>query len=101
MVMMNTDMTGYDVRQAFPADGTPPAPQAKLACMRELHRHYMQFFVSPAESPKQGDWIVSERIAMIEREWNRYEEARVNGANTDLPTSAEEFRDWFAAISDK
>jgi hypothetical protein len=89
-----------DVRQAFPVDGTPPDFQAKLACMQELHRHYMQFFVPPAERLTLGDWNVSERIARIETEWNRYEEARVNATNPELPTNADEFRDWFEAFAE-
>ena len=89
-----------DIRQAFPVDGTAPVPQAKLTCMRELHHHYMQFFVSPTESLKLGDWSVSERIATIEKEWNRYEEARVNDTNPELPATAEEFRDWFEMVAE-
>ena len=79
----------------------PPYPQAKLTCMRELHHHYMQFFVSPVESLELGDWSVSPRLATIEREWNRYEEARVNDTNPELPATAEEFRDWFEMIAEK
>ena len=89
-----------DIRLAFPVNGTTPDQHARLACMRELHHHYLQFFVSPAESLGLGDWITSERVAAIEREWNRFEEARVNDTESELPTTAEEFRDWFEAMAD-
>ena len=61
--------------------------------MRELHHHYMQFFASPAASLQLGDWTVTERITTIEKEWNRFEEARVNDSSPELPATAEEFRD--------
>ncbi|MEO7261984.1 MAG: iron-containing redox enzyme family protein [Jatrophihabitantaceae bacterium] len=98
--MVDDGTVDDDIRQAFPADGTAPDPQAKLTCMRELHHHYMQFFTSPAESLKLGDWTVSERITNMEKHWNRYEEARVNDTNPELPATAEEFRDWFETISE-
>jgi Iron-containing redox enzyme len=98
--MTSANIVDYDISQAFPSDGTSPVPDAKLTCMRELHRHYIQFFVAPAQSPQQGDWIASERIARIEREWNRYEESRTVSATADLPTTAKEFQDWFAVVSE-
>jgi len=89
-----------DVRLAFPVDGSAGDPQAKLTCMRDLHQHYMQFFVSPVQSLNADDWIATERIVTIEKEWNRYEEARVNDTNPQLPATAEEFKDWFEAVAE-
>jgi len=98
--MVDDGTVDEDVRRAFPADGTPPDPGAKLTCMRELHSYYMQFFVSPVASLKLGSWNASARIVAIEEAWNRYEEKRVTAAKPELPVTAEEFRDWFEAIAD-
>ena len=68
--------------------------------MRELHGHHMQFFAFPVESLKLGHWSALDRIATIEEEWNRYEEARVNEMSPDLPVTAEECRDWFEATAE-
>ncbi|HEX8081074.1 MAG TPA: iron-containing redox enzyme family protein [Jatrophihabitans sp.] len=97
--MVNETSIDDDICQAFPTDGTAPDSGAKLACMRELHHHYMQFFTSPVESLKLGDWTVTERITRIEKKWNQFEEARVNETNPELPATAEEFSDWFEAVS--
>ncbi len=94
------DNTVEDVRLAFPADGTAPDPQAQLTCMRDLHQHYMQFFVSPVQSLTAQDWVATDRLTTIEREWNRHEEARVNDSNPQLPATAEEFKDWFEAVAE-
>jgi hypothetical protein len=67
--------------------------------MRALYQHYTQFFVSPVESLTAGDWIASEHVLAIEAAWNHYEEARVTATDPELPTTAEEFRDWFEAIA--
>jgi hypothetical protein len=84
-----------DIEQAFPTDlAATPDRAAKLACLRELHQHYMGYFVPPEQSADLGEWATTDRIARIEVAWNTYEEARAR-ANTPLPGAASEFRDWY------
>jgi hypothetical protein len=98
--VIRADTLEIGIRQAFPTErGTLPDPQARLNCLRELHRYYLQFFTSPEESPALGDWVAPEQISQIEAEWNRYEEARVQEAKSGLPVTAEEFQDWFAVVA--
>lgn len=97
--MTENKIVERDIHRAFPRDGAAPDPVARLACMRELYEHYSQFFVSPVASLGVGDWVAPARVVAIEAEWNRYEEARVTATNPELPTTAEEFRDWFEAIA--
>jgi hypothetical protein len=99
--MAEASIEDLDISQAFPEGGQMPRPEAKLACLRELHGHYMQFFVSPAESLELEDWSVTDRIAQIERAWNQYEEARVYNANPALPATPSEFNDWFTAVAEE
>ncbi|HEY0165592.1 MAG TPA: iron-containing redox enzyme family protein [Jatrophihabitans sp.] len=90
-----TALLSSDVARAFPTDLTAvPDREAKLACLRELHRHYMDFFVPPERSAELGEWTTPERVAEIEGAWNAYEEARVL-AGPALPTAAADFRDWY------
>jgi hypothetical protein len=84
-----------DVERAFPTDpAVTPDRDAKLACLRELHQHYMSYFVPPESSAELGEWSTPARIAGIEAAWNAYEEARAL-ATTSLPGAASEFRDWY------
>src|SRR5829696_4573249 len=100
-------MTAYavlpseDINRAFPADPTAAVDRAaKLTCLREIHAHYLDFFVPPERSAQVGEWVTSPRLAEIEAAWNRWEEARVR-TGPPLPTTPAEFRDWyftFAAV---
>jgi hypothetical protein len=88
-----------DVERAFPTDpAVAPDRDAKLACLRELHSHYMGFFVPPERSAELGDWSTPARVAQIEAAWNSYEEARVL-AGPALPSAAADFRDWYFAFA--
>ncbi len=89
-----------DVQRAFPTDpGTAPDSAAKLACLRELHQYYLQFFTPPEDSIGLSDWQPTDRIMQIETRWNQYEEDRVRPAESDLPETPAEFQDWFLAVS--
>ncbi len=93
--MTTSALLDSDVERAFPTDpGAVPDRDAKLACLRELHSHYMDFFVPPERSAQVGEWTTPSRVASIEAAWNRYEEARAL-ASTQLPATAGEFRDWY------
>jgi hypothetical protein len=84
-----------DIERAFPTDPAATVDHnAKLACLRELHQHYMGFFVPPEDSAELGEWTTPARIAQIEAAWNSHEEARAR-ASTALPGAASEFRDWY------
>jgi len=99
--LMTTYAVGQseDVERAFPADlGTEPDREARLSCLRELHSHYLDFFVPPELSATVGEWVTSPRVAEIEAAWNRYEEARVL-AGPPLPETPAEFRDWYFAFA--
>lgn len=90
---------GEDIGRAFPEDpDTEPDRAARLACLREIHAHYLDFFVPPELSAKAGEWITTPRVAEIEAAWNRYEEARVTAA-TPLPATPAEFREWYFEYS--
>ncbi len=88
-----------DIEQAFPTDPTAtPDRDARLACLREMHQHYMGYFVPPEQSAELGEWTTPPRLARIEAAWNSYEEARAL-ASTPLPSAASEFRDWYSAFA--
>jgi hypothetical protein len=97
--MTDNEIAQRDIHQAFPADGSAPNAAARLNCLCALYEHYSQFFVSPVNSLGAGDWVAAAHIATIETEWNRYEQARVTATDPELPTTAEEFRDWFEAVA--
>jgi hypothetical protein len=88
-----------DVDRAFPMDpAAAPDRAARLACLREVHAHYLEFFVPPERSAEVGEWATPARVAEIEAAWNRYEEARVL-AGPPLPATAAEFKDWYFAFA--
>jgi hypothetical protein len=88
------------LRLAFPADpGAPADSELKLAFLRELHGHYLQFFTPPEATLGAPPWETPERIAVIESAYNRYEESRARAVEPNLPTNLAEFRDWFFATA--
>ncbi|MEO7261980.1 MAG: iron-containing redox enzyme family protein [Jatrophihabitantaceae bacterium] len=92
--MTTSALLESDVERAFPTDpAAVPDRDAKLACLRELHLHYMDFFVPPERSAELGEWSTPTRVAEIEAAWNSYEEARVPASA--LPSAAADFRDWY------
>jgi hypothetical protein len=98
--MQASDVLDADIQRAFPeTDATAPDPDAQLSCLRELHQHYLKFFTPPTQSLAVTDLDASERIVQIETRWNRYEEERAHAAAPSLPTTFDEFGDWFFAIA--
>src|ERR1700712_2865985 len=95
LVVTTSALLESDVERAFPTDlAVVPDRDAKLTCLRELHQHYMDFFVPPERSAAVGEWGTSARVAGIEAAWNSYEKARVL-AGPALPSAAGDFRDWY------
>jgi hypothetical protein len=86
---------------AFPeAPDVAPNSDLKLTYLRELHRHYLEFFVPPEETLGVAPWEADQRILAIESAWNRWEEARARAVESVLPTNLDEFNDWFFAVAD-
>lgn len=90
-----------DLGLAFPLDGCVPDPGAKLHYLRELHRFYIRFFTPPEQILSLPNWDTPDAIARIESAWNRYEETRVHAGHPALPTTPDQFRDWFFATADE
>jgi hypothetical protein len=100
--MQSSEILDTDIQLAFPeTDAVAPEPGAQLSCLRELHQHYLKFFTPPAQSLAVTDLEASERIVQIETQWNRYEEARARAVAPSLPTTLDEFNDWFLTTADE
>jgi hypothetical protein len=85
---------------AFPTSpDTPPDLDGQLQCLSRLHQHYIKFFTAPEDSLTLGDWETPDDIARIEAAWNRYEEALARPALSDVPTTVEEFNEWFVEVA--
>jgi len=72
-------------------------PECKIAAQRTLHKYYLNSLVDPFYCAEAYIDLEKERnIRKIEKNWNKWEESRVE--SWKLPEKASQFPDWFKHI---